>query len=176
MAQLSRRLFSIAPRLLLAGVIAGFCYLVFRITLLSFVVLPLLNSGNTTKIYIGFYLEHPSIVGKASNLRCVTDGFVSVDALDRYVYYCRFNMKPLNVKQFVKGKGLKFGKLAGTFGNECVPSHMDVPINLDSSPARLWWNPEELEADSGVQCYSIGTHELLYSPASQTAYMRDSYD
>ncbi|MBD1864790.1 MULTISPECIES: hypothetical protein [Trichocoleus] len=169
MTQLSRRLFFIVPRLLIALPV---CLIAYGY-LLWYVVPRLLKSDNTLQTYIGFYLQYPSILGQASNLRCVTDGFD--DALDRHDY-CRFNVKPFSVRLLVRAEGLKFGKLAHTSDNECDPSDIVEPMAFEYSPSWYWWKPKELEADTRVQCYSIGTHELAYSPASQTAYMRDSDD
>ncbi|MBD2099267.1 hypothetical protein H6F90_29830 [Trichocoleus sp. FACHB-591] len=170
MTQLRRRLFFIAPRLLIALPVCLIAYAY----LLWYAVPRLLKSGNTIQTYIGFYIQHPSILGQASNLRCVTDG--GLDAIDRYEYHCRFNVKPFSVRLLVWADGLKFGRLTYASENECDPSDIVDPMHFEYSPSWHWWKPGELEVDSGAQCYSSSTDELAYSPASQTAYMRNSYD
>ncbi|MEP0873450.1 hypothetical protein NDA01_27190 [Trichocoleus desertorum AS-A10] len=35
--------------------------------------------------------------------------------LEDIAYYCRFNVKPSNVRQLVGAEGLEFGKLTDTF-------------------------------------------------------------
>ncbi|WP_206756158.1 hypothetical protein [Trichocoleus sp. FACHB-591] len=168
MAQLSRRLFSIAPRLLLAGIIAGSYRFVAYTTLYMFAVPPLLNSGSAIPTYAGFYLWAPSLTGKVSNLQCVTRG----EGPFNYGYYCRFKARPTDILQFVREKVLDSGGLAGNpdwiYG--CNPAAIQ-------SPEELWWKPSELGVGGQTRCYStmgIWTDELAYSPVSQIAYIRSS--
>ncbi|MBD2094687.1 hypothetical protein H6F90_05925 [Trichocoleus sp. FACHB-591] len=172
MAQLSRRLRWIAPRLLIAGTIAFPVYLITS-GLLAYLTAPyLLNSESAIQTYMGFYFWHPNLAGKVSNLRCFTNG----KALDDYAYYCRFQLKPADVQQLVRKEKLAVGQLDE---EGCEPPYLASPPGtyLNSFPQGRWWRPSKIELGEQAQCYSqrhTNTTELVYSPASQIAYLRHS--
>ncbi|MBD2099230.1 hypothetical protein H6F90_29640 [Trichocoleus sp. FACHB-591] len=172
MAQLSRHLRWIAPRLLIAGTIAFPVYLITS-GLLAYLTAPyLLNSGSAIPTHIGFYLWYPHLAGKVSDLRCFSNG----KALDDYAYYCRFQLKSADVQQLIRKEELAVGQLDE---EECESPYLASPPDtyLISSPHRRWWRPSKAELGEQAQCYSqrhTNTTELVYSPVSQIAYLRHS--
>ncbi|MBD1903630.1 hypothetical protein NDI44_27560 [Trichocoleus sp. DQ-A3] len=157
-------------RLLTACVIAfPLCFYGY-IALLIFAVPRLLGSGSAFPTYSGFYLQHPSLVGKASNLQCVNNN--PNDASDGYSYYCRFNVNSSNIEQFIKEKKFVVRK----FPEDC--DSMNVAASGGYYSPEPQWSGPELEV--GRVCYAA-THNkydntsrtyLIYSPKNQLAYLK----
>jgi len=170
MAQLSRYLFAISPRLLIDSVVAVPLLIVGYECFSLFVAPPLSNLGDTVQANIGFYFHNPNLVRKVSNLQCRDNG---APLGDYSYYYCRFKTNSSNIRQFVREKKLESG--AANFPGECLPPYIDLP----SSYTKPWWRPSDLEGGGGEQCYFAkmlngNTIELVYFATSQLAYMQET--
>ncbi|MBD2124576.1 hypothetical protein [Trichocoleus sp. FACHB-262] len=169
MPQLPKRLFYIAPRLLINSVVAISLLIVGYECFSLFVAPPLSNLSDAVQANIGFYLHNPNLVGKVSNLQCGDNGAPLTD----YSYYCRFKTNSSNIGQFVKEKRLESG--TANFPGECLPPYIDLP----SSYTKPWWRPSDLEGRGREQCYFTkmlngNTIELVYFSTSQLAYMHEN--
>lgn len=170
MAKLSRHLFFIAPRLLIVCAIIIPYYFIAHSLLIAFAVPRLLNTHSVVPTYAGFYIQYPNLVGKVSNLQCVTN------SRDRtayaYSHHCRFNVNSSNIEQFIRESQLL------RQDEECYG--MQSP-NVGEYPPTASWKP--LDVLEGGECYINSQFRgasgafvdqllLLYSPTSQIAYMQ----
>lgn len=162
----------LSPRLLIACAVAVPLGFITYIVLFLFAVPHLLNSRSAIPTYTGFSIQYLGLIGKVSNLHCFTNGL----SANGFRYYCRFKTRPSNIKPFARDMRLESGKLV--YGaNKCDPSDIGLNSALDIASYPEWWKPSELEIGGQVQCYSTtsnDTIELVYSPVSQIAYLRDS--
>lgn len=162
MAQLSKRLSFLAPRLLIVCVIVIPCGFIAYVLLITFAAPRLLNTQSVVPTYAGFYLQYPNLVGKVSNLQCVTN---SRDRTDyAYSHHCRFNVNSSNIEQFIRESQLL------NQDGECYS--MDSP-NVGRYPPASW---EPSDVQEGGECYTR-KHDsmlLLYSPTNQLAYMQEN--
>jgi hypothetical protein len=136
------------------------------LALLIFAVPRLLRSGSAFSTNFGFYLQYPNLIGKVSNIQCVTNG--TNDAEYGYSYYCRFNVNSSNIEQFIRERKL----LAQDF-EAC--GDINVSTRMGSYPPTPTWKPSDLEV--GGQCYLRQYNDLLllvYSPKNQLAYMQET--
>ncbi|MEP0873114.1 hypothetical protein NDA01_25455 [Trichocoleus desertorum AS-A10] len=150
--------------LIVCAIVVPYCFIAY-FSLLRFAVPRLLNTRSAIPTYLGFYTQYPNLVGKVSNLQCVTNG---QDADYGYSYYCRFNGNASNIYQFIWEKQL----LAQDF-EEC--SSIDAPPNMGEYSPAPSWEPSDLEV--GGECYVSGRLAsgqfindevfLLYSPTNQ---------
>lgn len=158
MARLSRHSWLTNPRLLAAcfvGLPLGFAAF---LCLFWFAVPYLLDSNRVIPTYIGFYIQYPYLFRKVDNLHCQTNG----QFIDGASYFCRFNIKSSNIKQFAREM-----KLASGNSENCSLLHR-------YAPEADWWKPSGVD---GGQCYSRFSGDyftLLYSPTRQLAYINDS--
>ncbi|MEP0874216.1 hypothetical protein NDA01_31475 [Trichocoleus desertorum AS-A10] len=169
MAQLSKRLFFVAPRLLIGCAIVGsYCFHAY-VLLIASAVPRLLNTRSAVPTYAGFYMQYPNLIGKVSNLQCVTND------RDRtaysYSHQCRFNVNSSNIEQFIRESQL-------LPQDECYS--VGAPHVGEYRPTASW---EPSDVQEGGECYvnrefreaSKGFVDellLLYSPTSQLAYMQ----
>jgi hypothetical protein len=139
------------------------------LALLIYAVVPrLLGSGSAFPTYLGFYLQYPSLVGKVSNLHCVTNN--TNNAIDNYSYYCRFNVNSSNIKQFIRERQLP----AQDF-EACGDIDINESTRVGQYSPTPTWEPSDLEV--GGQCYLREYNDLLllvYSPKNQLAYIQES--
>lgn len=166
MKQLSRRLLF----LLIGCAIVVPCGFIAYILLITFAAPRLLNTHSVVPTYAGFYLQYPSLVGKVSNLQCVTN---SRDRTDyAYSHHCRFNVNVSNIQQFIRKS-----KLLSQDG-ECYG--IDAP-HVGEYRLTASWEPSDVQ--EGGKCYvndqfrvapgsSVDQLLLLYSPTSHLAYMQ----
>jgi hypothetical protein len=169
MANLSKRLFFIAPRLLIVCAIIVPSYFISHSLLIAFAVPRLLNTRSVIPTYAGFYIQYPNLVGKVSDLECVTN---SRDrAAYAYSHHCRFNVNLANIEQFIRESQL-------LPHDECYS--MSAP-HVGEYPPTVSWKP--LDAQEGGKGYINNQFRgasgafvdqllLLYSPSNQLAYMQ----
>ncbi|MEP0874152.1 hypothetical protein NDA01_31130 [Trichocoleus desertorum AS-A10] len=152
--------------LIVCAIVVPYCFITY-LSLLSFAVPRLLNTRSAIPTSAGFYIQYPNLVGKASNIQCVTNG---QNADYGYSYSCRFNVNLSNIEKFIEQKRL----LAQDF-EAC--RDMDGPPKMGVySPAPSW---EPLDLKEGGECYTRSQFAndsmlLLYSPTNQLAYMQEN--
>ncbi|WP_206755557.1 hypothetical protein [Trichocoleus sp. FACHB-262] len=169
MAQRSRRSFFSAPQLLISCAIVAPCGFIAYVLLVASAVPRLLSTHSVVPTYAGFYIQYPNLVGKVSNLQCVTNSRDRTD--ENYSHHCRFNVNSSNIEQFIRESQLL------PQDREC--GNMDVPHVGRYAPAS--WEPSGVQ--EGGECYINDQYRgvtgayvdqvlLLYSPTSRLAYMQ----
>ena len=167
MARSSRHPVFVQPRLLIAclAILPPSCIVIW-ICLFYFAVPYLLNSARVIPTYIGFHIQYPNpnLIGAVHNLRCQTNGRVA----DGFSYFCRFEIEPSKVEQFVRYMELSSDTYTSITCRERLSGQQWW------FPQEEWWKPLDLV---GGQCYSRNHADhitLLYSPTSRIAYINDS--
>ncbi|MEP0874153.1 hypothetical protein NDA01_31135, partial [Trichocoleus desertorum AS-A10] len=155
--------------LLIGCAIATPCCFIVYVLLVASAVPRLLNTHSVVSTYAGFYIQYPNLVGKVSNLQCVTNSRDRTD--EGYSHHCRFNVNSSNIEQFIRESQLL------SQDGECY--NMDGPHVGGYSPAS--WKPSGVQ--EGGECYINDQYRgvpgayvdqvlLLYSPTNQLAYMQ----